>query len=288
MKSNTNNYFFIIMIVVAFISLNGCSLIDPASPTPCYVKIDSIQLLTDYATQGSSANKITDAWVLVDGVYLGTFPLPCKFPIAGTGQHEIKIKGGIIEDGIAGMRAAYPKYSSYDTTFILQAAQIYTIHPRVNYESFTTFPNMEDFDDASLNLVTTTQGNTPITIISPPDPNVFEGNSGKVTLVDTNIVFEVAANSPFYLPINTLTFVELNYKSDIDFVVGVYITSSSVIKQELLSIRASSTWKKIYININDLGGVISNGIAYKVYLRAEKPSTVISANLYFDNFKVVY
>ncbi len=290
MKSNHLHKYLkgVIFLLIGFV-LHSCSIVEPPSPTPTYVSIESIQLTTDYATQGSNASKISDAWILIDGVYLGTFPLPCKFPISGTGTHKITVKAGIVIDGISGMRSAFPKYANFDTTINdMVAAKTYAIHPIVRYESYVTFPIMEDFDDASLNLVKTTQGNTAFTIITPPDPNVFEGNSGKVTLLDTNTVFEVAGNLPYYLPVTALSYVELNYKSDIDFVVGTYITTSSVTKWELLSIRASNSWKKIYINLNDLGGIISSGVAYNIYLRAEKPANVTTANLYFDNFKVVY
>ena len=116
----------------------------------------------------------------------------------------------------------------------------------------------------------------------------FEGNSGMVTLADTNTVFEVASVTPFTLPLNSTTYIELNYKSDVDFTIGTFVTTFSVIRQDLLNLRATNVWKKVYINVNDLGGVLDNGTSYKFYIHAEKPSTLVSANLYFDNFKVVY
>jgi len=240
------------------------------------------------SVSGSSSHKITDAWVIVDGEYLGTFPVPGKFPIADGGTHSITIRAGIMEDGISSLRTAYVKFTSFDTTMNMSVGETYSIIPRVEYNSFNSYPNMEDFEDATLDLVSTSAGNTPVNIITAPDPNVFEGNSGKVVLIDTNTVLEIASSAPFTLPLNTLTYVELNYKSEIDFVVGVYVTAGSVYKQDLLSIRATSVWKKIYININDLGGVASNATAYKVYIHAEKPSSMTSAVMYLDNFKVLY
>lgn len=286
-----NRYFFSLkqlslLLAVGFLS--SCSVIEPPAPLPTYIQIDSFQVNSDYAISGSNANKINDAWVIVDNEYLGTFPVPGKFPIANGGSHSIIIHAGIIEDGISSLRAAYVKYTSFDTTMNMAVGETYNIKPTIGYLSTNSYPNKEDFEDANLDLVMTSASNTPLTIITPPDPDVFEGNSGKVTLADTNTVFEVASSAPFTLPLNTLTYVELNYKSEIDFTVGAYITAGSVYKQDLLNIRASSTWKKIYININDLGGVVSNGTAYKIYIHAFKPSTVQSANLFFDNFKVVY
>lgn len=149
-----------------------------------------------------------------------------------------------MEDGISSLRTAYVKFTSFDTTMNMSVGETYSIIPRVEYNSFNSYPNMEDFEDATLDLVSTSAGNTPVNIITAPDPNVFEGNSGKVVLIDTNTVLEIASSAPFTLPLNTLTYVELNYKSEIDFVVGVYVTAGSVYKQDLLSIRATSVWKK--------------------------------------------
>jgi hypothetical protein len=56
----------------------------------------------------------------------------------------------------------------------------------------------------------------------------------------------------------------------------------------LLNIRPSSTWKKIYVNISELGGVTSGNVFYKIYLKATKSSSVSTATLYFDNLKVLY
>lgn len=279
---------FLFSLLSIVIILPSCSIIEPAAPSPTYIQIDTILLNSVQSVSGSSSHKITDAWVIVDGEYLGTFPVPGKFPIADGGTHSITIRAGIMEDGISSLRTAYVKFTSFDTTMNMSVGETYSITPRVEYNSSNSYPNMEDFEDATLDLVSTSAGNTPVNIITAPDPNVFEGNSGKVVLIDTNTVLEIASSAPFTLPLNTLTYVELNYKSEIDFVVGVYVTAGSVYKQDLLSIRATSVWKKIYININDLGGVASNATAYKVYIHAEKPSSMTSAVMYLDNFKVLY
>lgn len=289
MKLNRSFFFSpFLSLLISVILISSCSIIEPAAPSPTYIQIDTILLNSVQSVSGSSSHKITDAWVIVDGEYLGTFPVPGKFPIADGGTHSITIRAGIMEDGISSLRTAYVKFTSFDTTMNMSVGETYSIIPRVEYNSFNSYPNMEDFEDATLDLVSTSAGNTPVNIITAPDPNVFEGNSGKVVLIDTNTVLEIASSAPFTLPLNTLTYVELNYKSEIDFVVGVYVTAGSVYKQDLLSIRATSVWKKIYININDLGGVASNATAYKVYIHAEKPSSMTSAVMYLDNFKVLY
>ncbi len=271
------------------VSFTSCSLFDPASPVGSYIHIDSISVTTDYVSQGSNSKKITDAWVIYDNKYLGTFPLPADIPLIGEGNHNIIIKGGIMENGISGSRAAYPKYSSYTSDVNLTAGKSLVILPTISYGSAVQFPQLEDFDVASLSLIPTSTASVPLLITPLNDPNAFEGNSGWVVLDDNHTLFEVASSSAFSLPISIPTFVELNYKCESDFTIGVFInTSIGVVKSDLLNVRASATWKKIYAGISSLGGVATDGISYKVYIHAEKPTSQITSNLYFDNLKVVY
>ena len=283
------NFKFYFLFFTALLTIQSCSLFEPVSPIASYLHIDSIFVQTDYQTQGSNSNTITDVWVIYDNAYLGTFPLPADIPLIGEGSHNLIIKAGIVENGIFGTRAAYPKYNSFDTTMILSATKTTYLSPDVTYGSSSSFPQIEDFDDASLSLVTTTTGTVPLTITQQSDPNSFEGNSGNATLDSANSIFEVASSSSFELPLNTTSYLELNYKCDVGFDVGVFITSSSgIVKSNLLFIKASSEWKKIYINLSNTGGVVSGAFNYKIFLHAEKSSLLTADNLYFDNLKVVF
>ena len=126
-------------------------------------------------------------------------------------------------------------------------------------------------------------------LIKAPKDCIIVTNSGKVLLDENHNIFEVSTVNAFALPLNLPSFLELNYKGDNEFSVGVYVTTSTdIIKSSLLSVRPSSIWKKIYVNISALGGVVPGGIDYKIYLRAEKDPSLSEANIYFDNLKVVY
>jgi hypothetical protein len=282
------NFISFLLIMFGF-SNYGCSLFEPDSPAASYIHIDSISLTTNDTSQGSSANRILDVWVIYDNQYLGTFPLPADIPLMGEGNHSVILKGGIIENGISGIRSAYPKYSSFEKTLSLTIGENITLQPTVSYISSATFPQLENFDDASLSLVTTSGGNAQLSITPANDPNAFEQNSGWAILSDSNQTFEVASATPFALPFSTPSYLELNYKTECDFTIGVYVTTNlSVVKAELLHVIKTSTWKKIYVNLSTLGAVSTEGIDYKIYLRAVKPPAQSIANLYFDNLKIVY
>jgi hypothetical protein len=284
-----NGFYLGLTLFSVSIIQNSCSIIESDSSIASYIHIDSVSLRTDYPTQGSNSKKVTDVWIVYDNEYLGTFPLPADIPLIGEGLHNIKVKAGILENGISGTRSAYVKYSTFDTTLELSSTNKPTFSPVVSYGEAIEFPQIEDFDDASLSLVPTTNGNVTLNITASLDTNSFEGNSGLAILDANHTIFEVATSTPFTLPLNVPSYVELDYKGDLDFEVGVFITTQSgILKTSMLAVRASASWKKIYINMSNLNGVAPDGINYKIYLRAVKSSAVSVANLYFDNLKVVY
>lgn len=279
---------FILFLISA--GFTSCSIFEPASPTASYLSIDSFTVSTDYTTQGSSSSSIQDVWVITDDGYLGTFPMPAKIPVIGSGSKKITVRAGIIENGISGLRSAYPKYASYDTTLSLEPGKNYSIKPRTTYLTGCTFVQNEDFDDAGLTLTSTSSSTVNLQVTSAGDPNAFEGNSGVVTLSSSQPIFEVASSSLLQFSQVLPTYIELNYKSENDFDVGVFVNLSSgtVDQRTLLSLRASSVWKKVYISLADLGGMATNANGYKVFIRCEKSSSLNTAKLYLDNLKVVY
>jgi hypothetical protein len=283
------NVYKITFLFCAGLILNSCSVLEPSPPAAAFIHIDSIPVSTVYATQGSNAHRITDVWVIFDDKFLGTFPLPADFPVLGTGNQQIQVRAGVIENGVASTRSAYPKYSLFDTTLNLTANEKTIITPHVTYAPGAQFPQIEDFDDASLSLSSVNVNYANLSITQTNDTNAFESNSGVVTLDDNHTIFESASSSPFTLPLNVPSYLELNYKGECEFQIGTYInTSAGVVRTSLLTLKESAQWKKVYVSLSDLGGVQQSGIGYKVYLHALKPGNVSTAKLYFDNLKVVY
>ena len=69
-------------------------------------------------TQNYHSTKITDAWVTMDGQFLGAFELPCKIPILyednHSDSHAFDIYPGIKVNGIAATRLKYPFYQKFE------------------------------------------------------------------------------------------------------------------------------------------------------------------------------
>jgi hypothetical protein len=277
-----------VLVMLSFVT--GCDLFEDApEQIPGYVGIDSILFETDYQTQGSSKHLYRDSWVYVDNDYLGTFENPVTFPVLATGLHKISVRAGINENGVSATRSAYMKLATWDTTIELKENVTVPIRPVVRYFSNDVFCQMEDFDDGSLSLVNTSTDNAYLRLTAQGDTNAFEGASGTTTIDSNQPIFEVASDVPLVFPPTSTPYVELNYKGDTEFTIGVFYTNSGGVNRSyLVNVRATPVWKKIFLNLRDLGVIGPNIINYKIFIRSELPFGITSADLYFDNLKVLY
>ena len=72
--------------------LSSCDIINPAEDIPSYVSVSGVSLSSNSVTEGTSSSKITEAWLSVDGDFLGAYAIPSTFPILEEGEHEIAIQ----------------------------------------------------------------------------------------------------------------------------------------------------------------------------------------------------
>ena len=64
------NLFAIGIIVLLF---HSCEIINPEEDIPSYIYVEEIKFTSTNPDQGSSSNKILDAWVYVDDELIGAF-----------------------------------------------------------------------------------------------------------------------------------------------------------------------------------------------------------------------
>ena len=136
---------------------------------PAYISIDSISLTTNYATQGTASQNITDAWVYLDDNLVGAFQLPVKrIPILATGKHKISVQPGIKKDGIGATRTNYVFYNTIERTVNLAEDSITKMGTlNTTYQETTTFFLKEDFDGLAVKLDTTPSSEVGIDLTAP-------------------------------------------------------------------------------------------------------------------------
>jgi hypothetical protein len=246
---------------------------------PGYIKIDQITLSDTSITQN-----ITDAWVYVNDQLQGIYELPAQFPVLENKIQTLRVRAGIKSNGIASSRIAYPFYSSYFEEVMFNPDSTIIITPIVNYlDSIQFF--LEDFEGIGLNLATTAISDTSILEIST------EGNNyGGGVLNDSLFTFEIETDELKDLPqAGAPVFLELDYKSNTQFLVGVYINyPQSVIQKDLLWINPKEDWNKIYVNLTSTISEGINASSFKVFIGMKRDFTLDTNTIYFDNLKVVY
>jgi len=275
--------FLFFLPCLAFIS--ACEVINPSEEIPAYLQIDSVGVYTDEPTQGSSSSSIADIWVTVDGQFLCGYPLGSKIPVLFNGDHKVSLRGGILLNGIEATRVPYAVFQSYDTLVNLKPGEVQHFVPRVSYFNSTSFPLIENFDNNTLHF--STPPNSALLIV---ETNSFEGNGGLVVLDGTTPTFECTTIDSFDLPGGTApTYVEINYKCDTEFRVGVKAnTALGALDYELLNVRSSPVWKKIYVNLTSIAAQAQHAEDWRIYIKASRQPGVLTNTLRFDNIKLVY
>ena len=281
---------------------SSCNKESHRAQLPAYVKIDQVDLQTDLNTEGSAAHKITTVWVQVDGAYAGVFELPAIFPVLASGSTDIRIQAGINENGTSATRLAYPFYEVFETQLDLTPLDTHSIQdpqggpPSISYRAFSEVEVLEDFDGVGLSMEKSPNADT-LLYRTNDSSHLFHWNdepndySGVAYLGDRNTIFEVRTEKEFSnLPKGAPVFLEINYKSDVAFVAGMYVNSASqgTIQAVTATINPSDEWNKIYINLYSEVNGYPNVLGHKVFIGAINYEGQGEKTLFLDNIKLLY
>lgn len=296
-------------IVLLFFS---CNKFSGSQEIPAYLRIEPWTFTTDYEREGAATQAITDAWVYVDGNLQGCFELKkhddgtyATIPLLVHGEHKLQLYPGVKLNGISSTRIQYPGYRPYVTTRTLTEGQIETVRPSTKYYSIdstsVSFELLEDFEDANnIHLTIDTNfshairqqishRNNPNAWLDPFD-TLNHYRSVKVHLGDSIYKFSLVSGEITSFPDpGNYVLLELDHKCQEDFLIGMYIFSSQngLQDKELYYVKASDTWKKMYINFSPTISENYHANYFKFYMKGVIDTTSV-ADYYFDNVKLVY
>jgi len=282
--------FFLILIATI---TGGCKKND-ADLVPSYLYIDQIGLTSSY-DQGTSSQKITDAWVYVDETLIGAFELPATVPILKEGLQKITIRPGIKLNGIANTRSIYPFYADIKRNITLVRDSVINVADVVtSYKTNVTFPWLEDFNFSGVTLDTTSKSTVGISKIN--DPELIFYQSGEINTytalismtADTD-VFEAVSTVKFDFPGNGASiFLEMNYKTNQELVVGVFYTASGIrVQRPLLILNKNDEWNKVYVNLTVPKYDTPSAYDFQIFFGTQNKGTE-DALIYLDNLKLVH
>lgn len=281
-----------LIIIPITIGIHSCEIINPEEDIPSYIHINYIQLqINDSIKEGTSSHKITDAWVYIDDELLGAYELPVTFPVLKEGKHILKVKAGIKVNGIADTREKYPFYDFSIDTINLIKGSIIEVNPVVQYFQGITFAWIEDFETGN-SLTKTNSSDTAIQLVDADTSIGYLGNKSAAIYLDSAHTFYVSTASPgqFELPKGSPVYLEINYKCNNEFAVGIFknTSSQSIQLQPSLYINPSNKWNKIYVSLTNDVKAQTDAVSYEVYFGVIKEESVPYPEIYLDNIKLVY
>jgi len=282
--------------------VSSCSKEQFKAEIPSYLRIEAIDLETE-SYEGSDSQKITDAWVTMDGNFLGAFELPAIVPILAEGEHEFRISSGIKANGISATRIIYPFFDpchlfvqdgetyqlAISNRVNLYRDSMVVVKATTNYTENTEFLFIESFENAGTVLDTSEDSDTNL-VKTNLDDLVFEGNrSGEIHLDSINDFFELISSE--FISLNSLynaTMLEMDYRCDHSFKLGVAVKSNEtdvIHRFESIQISPSEDWNKIYVHMTNQVNLGNSTDEYGVFIGAVKSTSSEKASFYFDNIK---
>jgi hypothetical protein len=276
---------FLLLLLVQ----SSCEKFSGSQSIPAYLKIDTISINTDYSTQGSANQNITDAWVYVDGVLIGTFPLPARFPVLKEGSHQLMVLPGVKKDGIAATRVSYPFYQDISKTISLVPDDTTNLgHLTTTYFTKSKFLWKEDFDDIAITIDSTNVTTERITQTPSDSPLTLEGlHSGIVTLDSVGATFGGVSHGTFGIPYSPV-YLELNFRTTTSMIVGMYITIYGMVNQVPIMVLnpTDDVWKKIYIDLTTTLNAYAGATKFRVYFYSMN-TTGSHYRILMDNIKLL-
>lgn len=279
-------YFFSSILILAwFLFFNSCNKM-PNGGVPFYLRMDSVQLTTDFTTQGARTENITDVWVEAGPSNIGAFGLPCNFPVLQENNVYFLISAGIKESGQSGVRVIYPFYQPDTFTLGANKAAQYFHTPSFRYKSGARFPFLEDFGfgnkfNNNLSLV----GDTNALLV----PGELVRQSGKFSVNLTDSATLVAQTNGMDLPEGQEIWLELDYKCDVPFFIGFFASDgSSTLRVPVLFITEKPYWNKVYVKFSNYIGQFNQLNTYNLYFEALRPYGSAGGSVYIDNVKMVH
>ena len=287
-------FVFLKIIIIYIVCTNIKCTQDLTATIPSYITIETFDYdgnthhSTPYPNTHNSTN-ITDVWITMNGQALGAFEIPCKIPILDSGSHSFIMYPGIKVNGIAGNRIKYPFYRTFTTDTIIVKDETITISPTTSYINQVVLDlNPEGQFELAGNGTILEASSISDTNAIIQDQVVFQGNKSAAIYLDSiNSYFDIRNIEPLDLKLNT--FLEVNFKSNIRFNVGLIIINNSEMeeKKELIQLYATENWKKIYLDLTPLISMGNMFSQFKIYFEGYYDETHIHNAVYLDNIKLI-
>lgn len=276
-------------VIAAAFFVQGCNIINPAEKIPTYIRLDSFKVKTpDPSRTGSGSSRITSAFVYVNNAFVGAYDVPATVPLMIDKDAVVTIGAGINYSGLKSYQYLYPFY--YNDTVTVKYAPGTTMHHTAyaKYTEAALFRWIEDFETGNTFVKIDENNASDTTLVRTTDASkVFEGGgSGQMLLSSTKPSSQNINNKDITIKKGD-AFIEVNYRCNVPFQVGLQTTKSgSVYYEYIAGANVSETWGKLYIGLQSFLGTYDVS-SCRVMIKASLPDGQTSGYVYLDNIKVI-
>lgn len=299
-----NKKLFLLIVTALFLSFSvSCERFEGDQEIPAYLQIDTIALQYTSTYPGiTPTSKIVDAWVYLNGSSIGDYQLPLKIPVLKRGECKLTIYPGILANEQSMSRRGYAFYTSYETTvFFAEDSVTHIKEIKTNIKPSAHFNMNETFDDVNIAFDTiSTYGRTAGVERVAVDKlglesRLYGSYVGSMTLTKDNPGCMILSKEKFNgddMPFNRDLMVEVDYCCNNEFAFGLqYVYQGRNERYDMLILGAQKKmeWTKGYINIAPrITELLHSGAKdFQIYFATDLPSEAESAQLYFDNIRIV-
>ncbi len=213
---------YLVFLLLALLCLNSCDIFNKDEDAVAFVRISDFPLSVEPG-EGSASENIKDVWLSVNGELIGGFEIPVDIPVLSEGPANIKAFAGILDNGISTIRERYPFYEIYDVNVDLFDEQVIEIFPATTYIQNALQFTIEDFEEPGIKMIRSLTSDTTINPVVNPDltDSLRDGNVGQINLEGQKNHFKVESTFFLDLAFLSLVYMELDYRCEAPFVVGL-------------------------------------------------------------------
>lgn len=273
----------------------ACS--DEREPIPAYLRVEPFAV---EALGGAEWQNITEAWVYVNNVFLGGYPLPALVPVLAEDTCQVLVFPGVKENGQRLTPSVYPMMQRHEGKIVLTAAQTTSLKPTTRYLSELRFPwsiERGTFDAGV--IVLQDRDDNPNTGFELVTEDAFAGRSVRMRADTANRLNDVATEPVEGLPATGArqTWLELHRKNDVPFELWLLADDGPGTTEYSTSVflfNPTDGWRKIYLNLTEpltrLGERKRHRLLFRLALRPNAAGRFekTAGTVLFDNLRLMH
>ena len=266
---------------------------------PSYIEITQVDLDAT-SINGNNIHDIKAVQVYVNNQTVGTFPIPCKFPVDASGTVEIQVVPFVKNNGNSQTLVPYKIVNVLLDTLQLEREKTVIWTPKFTYRSNVEIVWQEDFEDSSATFIPIRKDSLDYTRIEKRpfylNPRFSESSLVFVTRFNDVDTFR-SMDMAFFSRIKTLpadgrdAILEFDINTALPVLVAIRRFGSTQIEYiPYMTVNPTKdTWKRFYVNlVYEIQGQPAS-TQYEIFFSLDKPANHQgSTEFLIDNIRLSY